>query len=53
MRPNRVVFHLIYIKRKVVSAQDRIQAGRKDIMTKEQLGDLIISSEEKIGRAHV
>ena len=46
MRPNRVVFHLIYVKRKDVSAQDRIQAGRKDIMTKEQLGDLIISSEE-------
>ena len=37
MRPNRVVFHLIYVKRKDVSAQDRIQAGRKDIMKKEQL----------------
>lgn len=46
MRPNRVVFHLMYVKSKYVSAQDRIQASRKDHMTKEQLGNLIISSED-------
>ncbi len=46
MRPNKPVIHLMNGKRKSVSAQDRIQAGRKDSMTKEQLGNLIILSEE-------
>lgn len=50
MRPNAFTIHLTDVIKKISAQYYKTKAGRKDIMTKEQLGNLIIASEDMMYR---